>query len=179
MTTNETRTPALSVTVLTEPSGSPYGVSIEFAGVAEPLTITMGQLSADIRAYAAVHGLKQKLVDAAAISRNPDTGRSASVEDKAAAVREVAQRLLAGEWNKRRADGEGTGTGGLLFRALMRLQPAAGAEKVKEFLAARSKTEQAALRATPKVAAIIEELRAADAKTGGIDADALLGELDA
>ena len=37
-------------------------------------------LIASVQEQALFHGLKQKLVDAAAISRNPETGRSASIE---------------------------------------------------------------------------------------------------
>lgn len=164
------RTPDISVTI----DGSVLTLSGSHGG---GIHVNAMELSDEIRHAAMMHGLKQKLVDAAAISRNPDTGRSASVVDKFDAMSEVATRLYAGQWNKTRGDGEGTGTGGLLFRALMRLQPSAGAEKIKAFLADRSKTEQAALRATPKIAAIIDELRAAG--SGEVDTDALLGELGA
>ena len=46
-----------------------------------------------IQEQAMMHGFKQKLVDAAAISRNPDTGRTASIVDKYNAVLEVYNRL--------------------------------------------------------------------------------------
>lgn len=122
-----------------------------------------------------LHGLKQKLIDAAAISRDPETGRSATVADKWAAVEAVWQRLLAGEWNAQR--GDGTGTGGLLFKALCRMYPTKTSEQVREWLDKQDDKKKAALRLNPKVAAIIETIRAEQAKAGDIDSDELLDEL--
>lgn len=178
-TTTTARTPAIDANILTEPSGTPYGLELTFSH-GEKLTITAGQLSADLRAYALVHGLKQKLVDAAAISRNPDTGRSATIEDKYAAVREVYERLIAGEWNKRREAGEGGGTGGLLFAALVRLYAGRKTdEEIRAFLAGKSDKEQAALRASSRVAPIIQAIKDERAAKKGLpDADDLLAGLE-
>lgn len=142
-------------------------------GNGEQLTISAEQLSADILGQALMHGLKQKLVDAAAISRNPDTGRSATIDDKYNAVREVYDRLLSGEWNKTREAGAG-GSGGLLFRALCITYPAKTPEAIREYLAKRTAEEKTALR--KKFAELIATLKApAD---GGTDVDAMLDELD-
>jgi hypothetical protein len=132
------------------------------------------QLSNAILEQAVWHGLKQKLVDAAAISRNPDTGRSATIDDKYNAVREVYDRLLAGNWNKGRGDGSSSGNGGLLFRALCIMYPNRTPEALRAFLNGKTKSECAVLRATPKIAAIIDTLRA---PSGDVDADDLLSEL--
>jgi len=124
-----------------------------------------------------MHGLKQKLVDAAAISRNPETGRAASVEDKYQAVKTVYDRLLAGQWNAPR-EGGGT-TGGLLLQALCRLLAGRKTvEELKAFLADRSDAEKAALRKNPRVARIILDIRAEQDKAAGIDTDAMLDELE-
>lgn len=135
------------------------------------------QLSHDVLAQALMHGLKQKLVDAAAISRNPENGRAATIETKFDAVAEVAERLLTGEWNKRR---EGGPTGGLLKRALIEMYNGRkSAEQIEAFLAAKSDKEKAALRKNPKVAEIIERLRREDAAAKGEDAGVdLLAELE-
>lgn len=138
-------------------------------------TLNADELPSEILDYAMLHGLKQKLVDAAAISRDPETGRSVSPAEKIAAIREVRSRLIAGEWNKRRESGEGSGNGGLLFRALCELYPNKSPEAVREFIAAKSKEEQAALRASPKIAAIIDRIRAR--KASEIDTDAMLAGL--
>lgn len=175
--TKTANTPAIDATVLTEPSGTPYGLRLTFAH-GETLEITQGQLSADIRAYALIHGLKQKLVDAAAISRNTETGRAASVADKFDAVKEVYDRLLSGEWNKRREGGAGA-SGGLLFRALCRMyEGKKTADDIKTFLDAKTDAEKAALRKNSKVAAIIEEIRMESAKPGDADGEDLLADLE-
>ena len=125
---------------------------------------------------ATMHGLKQKLVDAAAIGRNPDTGRSATIADKYNAVRAVYDRLLAGMWNAPRGEG-GTGSGGLLFRALVRMYPGKSPEALREYLSGKTPAEQAALRKNPRVAAIIEEIRAEAPDEDSADSDAMLDEL--
>lgn len=145
----------------------------------ESITVKVRELSAEMVTHAVLHGLKQKLVDAAALSRNPDTGRSATIADKYNAVREVFDRIMAGQWNKGRGDGSsGTGNGGLLFRALCRLYANKSPEQIRGFLNGKSKEEQAALRKNARVAAIIEEIKAESAKTDGVDSDALLDGLE-
>lgn len=136
-------------------------------------------LSNDIRNAALMHGLKQKLVDAAAMSRNPDTGRSATLADKFNAVREVADRLMAGAWNKVREGGAGN-AGGLLYRALCELYSDKTPEAIKAFLDGKTDEEKAALRANGKIAPIIARIKAESDKkaTARIDSDALLGDLE-
>lgn len=156
---------AIEATIATQPSGTPYGLTLTFANGAT-LGLTLGQLSADMREAAAIHGLKQKLVDAAAISRNPDTGASATVEDKYRAVKAVYDRLLAGEWNAKRGEG-GASAGSLLFRALVRVYPSKTAEELRAFIDGLDKSKQAALRANPKIAPVIEAIKAEDAARAG------------
>lgn len=179
--TNETkRVPALSVEVSLNTTDTPLdpnnGIMITFADGTQRW-LNVGDLPNEVLAMAVLHGLKQKLVDAAAISRNPDTGKSASVADKRAAVEAVMARLLGGAWNAARGEG-GTGAGGLLFRALVQLYAGKkSAEDIREFLAGKDKKEQAALRKNPRVAAIIAELRDSDA-ADGVDTDDMLSELE-
>lgn len=151
------------------------GLQLKCAAVGAMLTLDGANLSPAIREQAMMHGLKQKLIDAAAISRNPDTGKSASPADKWAAVNAVYERLLRGEWNAQR--GDGTGNGGLLFRALCRMYGTKTPDQIREFLDGKTDAEKAALRKNPKVAAIIVEIQAEAGKAGDVDSDALLGEL--
>lgn len=136
------------------------------------------RLTPEVIGQALMHGLKQKLVDAAAISRDTSTGKAATIETKFDAIKEVMDRLLAGEWNKRR---EGGPTGGLLKRALIELYAGRKTpDQIEAFLDAKSDKEKAALRKNPKVAEIIERLRREDAAEKGTDAGVdLLAELDA
>ena len=169
--TNETTTTRDITTTI---DAENQALTIKFAHGLQ-IEVDVNKLAYDIRIMATLHGLKQKLVDAAAISRNPETGRTANIEDKYNAVKEVYDRLISGEWNKKR--GEGTEPrGGLLFAALCRLYPTKSPDVLREWLGKQDKKTQAQLRANPKIATIIDEIRAEGA--GNIDTDELLSELE-
>ena len=158
-----------------ETDNRPCALLLQFAN-GEMLSITASQLQQSIMEYAIFHGLKQKLVDAAAISRNPENGRAASIDDKFQAVKAVYDRLLAGQWNATR---EGGGqSGGLLFKALCRMYSNKSPEQIAAFLAGKTDADKTALRKNPKIAAIIEEIRAETGKAANIDTDELLSELE-
>ena len=167
-TTNDTkRVPAITAEI--------DGTELVFTGDnGDRITVNAMTLNEGIRLAAMMHGLKQKIGDAAAISRNTETGRSATTGDKFDAMREVFERLIAGQWNKTREGGEGGGAGGLLFKALCKVKADKTPAEVRAYLEARTKEEQAALRKVPAIAAAIEEIKAAQAKDGGIDGEALL-----
>lgn len=171
------RNAAISATIVnSETDGRPCALYLKFANGKE-LVIAASQLTNNVMEYAIFHGLKQKLVDAAAISRNPETGRAATVEDKYQAVKIVFDRLLAGHWNATREGGGATG--GLLLQALCRMYAGRKTvEELKAFLAGKSDAEKTALRKNPRVAAIIEDIRAEQGKAANIDTDELLGELE-
>ena len=150
-------------------------------GNGETLVVHTNRLNEGIRNAALMHGLRQKLVDAAALSRNPDTGRSATIEGKCAAVRGGFDRITAadGAWGEAAVgDGE-SGNGGLLFRALVRMYPKKTEGQIKSYLETLDKAQQAALRGSDRVKPVIEEIKAEDAakKTGkkGTGEDLLAG----
>lgn len=168
---NETtkRTPAITATI--------DGMVLTFTGDnGRVLTIDARTLSTSILDSAIMHGLKQKVGDAAAISRNPETGRSATTDDKFDAMSEVLNRLMAGNWTKPREAGDGARAGGLLFKALCRVKADKTPAEAKAYLDGRSKEEQAALRKVPVIAAAIDAIRAESAKAAGIDGEALLAD---
>jgi hypothetical protein len=145
------------------------------------LQLDVAKLSPEIQKQAMLHGIKQKLVDAAAISRSLETGRSASIDDKYNAVKEVFDRIIHTEtpsWNKR-AEGKesSTSTGGntVFVRAIMRMT---GKDKayVDQWLGDKTKEERAALKKNPRVLAIMAELQGATV-VGGVNTDDLLSEL--
>ena len=147
----------------------------------ETLRVHPETLAPEIQRMAMLHGLKQKLVDAAAISRDTATGRAATIATKYNAVREIFDRITgaggeAPSWNKPRAGGAG-GQGGLLARAIARYK---GVEvsAAKAYLDRLTDAQKQALRVDPRIATIINELRTESAKPAGIDTDALLGGLD-
>lgn len=170
---NGKRQPAIDATDTIRADGSSE-LRLKFSNGAE-LVLDPAMLTEEIRTKAMLHGLKQKLVDAAAISRDPDTGREATIDTKFHAVAEVYERLVnKGEWNKNR---EGAvGAGGLLFKALCRRYPAKSAEQLRAWLDGKDDKAKAALRKNPEIAKIIEEIRAEKGDTGtGAD---LLAELE-
>lgn len=146
------------------------------------LIVRMSKLSDEIQRQAILHGLKQKLCDAAAISRDPVTGRAATIDTKYDAVKEVFDRLMSidATWNKQREAGAG-GSGGLLLASLARMYAGRKTkEDLRTFLDGKSLSEQAALRKNPRVAEIIEEIKAERAKDDddGADSDEMLSELE-
>lgn len=171
--TTETRTPAIDATI-TGDDILTASLTLAFSNGLR-ISVNPATLTASIQHMAMMHGLKQKLVDAAAISRNPDTGRSATIDDKYNAVREVYDRLMSGQWNKNRDAGTGT-KGGLLFRALCMMYADKTPDAIKAFLDKKTPAEKTALRNTAKIAAIIATFKQDD--DSDIDADTLLDELN-
>lgn len=166
------KVPAIAATI----NEAQTALTLEFSN-GETINVDSTALAAHIIQYATMHGLKQKLVDAAAISCNPETGRPATIDDKYEAVKAVFDRLMAGSWNKPREGGAAV-AGGLLFKALCRMYATKTPEFIREFLAKKSDAEKTALRKNPRVAAIIEEIKAENAKDDDGTSDALLDELN-
>ena len=184
-----TRVPAVAVSVNVQESLSTMSLAhgelvLTFADQTTA-TLSTQELSPEILSQALLHGLKQKLVDAAAIARNVDTGASATTADKKEAVMEIHTRLLEGAWNKGRAVSEGTnGKGSILLLALQRLQPKRDAAELAEWLKARTDAERAALAKNAKILPHVQAIQAeraeraaAAAKKSGIDSDELLNGL--
>jgi len=176
-TTTETTKRDIQTTI----SANLDNLTLDFAN-GKQLVISISALVDTIVNQATLHGLKQKLVDAAAISRDPVTGGTADINTKYQAVLEVYNRITDAEnpqWNKQRGDGSGSGGGsGLLFRALVRLYPQRTPESLRQFVDGKTKQEQVALRASKKISAMIEQIKSETIKTTGVDVDSLLDELD-
>jgi hypothetical protein len=134
-------------------------------GKGKPRSFDITMLSGALREKLALHGLTQKLCDAAALPAG------STIEDKWEAIDATWAMLLNGEWSARR---EGAGT--LLLRALMELYPAKGRDELRTFLDAKSPAERKALALNPKVRTIITRMEAERATD--IDADELLDELE-
>jgi hypothetical protein len=172
--TETPRTPAIAtaVTIREDYTGGEVTFTADFG---QTVTINTLDLTPEVAMLAMLHGLKQKCGDGAALSRNRETGRSATSEDKFAEVRAIAERLKTGHWNKPREGGAGAGgEGGLLFKALCRVRADKTPAEVRAYLDGRSKEEQEALRYVPAVAQAILDIKAETAKDNGIDGEALL-----
>lgn len=134
-----------------------------------------------MRLQAERHGWTQRISDAAALSRDPATGKAAKPEDKLAAMRKVVEHYESGtlEW---RMAGSGGGGGAaaaekaLLVRCLREIYPEKTQEQLAGWVDKRTAQERTALLGSEKIKQWAELFRAE--QTQGLDAEALLGELD-
>lgn len=138
--------------------------------------VEFDQLSSDMAHKLMAHGWKQKVVDAAAKSRDPETGRSAADWEKIEAMKAVAGRILAGVWATVGGGGGVTSEKMFLIRALAEFS-GKSMEEAKAFVEGKTKAQQTALAQNAKIKSIIERMRAATIQ--GVDSDELLdGFLD-
>lgn len=130
---------------------------------------------------ACIHGLVQKVSDAAALSRDTKTGKSATPQDKLAAMVKVVEHLTSGteEWNLKREGGGGPGLETqLLVKALMEVYPAKTEEQIKGWVGKRSGAERMALMAQENIKGIMDRLRVETVMSASVDAGELLKGLD-
>ena len=134
----------------------------------ETRTFTI-EANADLFARFAAHGIEQKIGDEVAGLDDP--------EDMVIAVDEIMDRLNGGEWTAKR---ESNGMAGIsvLAKALIKVSGKT-ANEIKAFLSGKTNAEKLALRKSPKIAPVIEELEAGKKKKekAAVDTEALLGEL--
>ena len=149
-------------------------------------SVPMATLSDDIRDRALVHGLVQKISDAAAISKSElpaDATEAANV--KMSAMQSVAERIVDGDWSKRSGDGTGP-VAGIIYRAFEEWALALAAKGKKTVTSAairavydaKDRAEQLALRNVPEISTIIERMKS-ERGTGAtaVDTAALLADL--
>lgn len=143
-----------------------------------------GNISLDTRkvhasnlAYAAFHGFKQRLVDAAALPADPKTGKPAPTDEKFEAILALVEHYEGGsdQWTR---VSKGAPRGGVLFEALCRVFGHQKApSEIRVWLDALTDKEAMAIReddaVAPVIAAIKKERRAAEGDTA-VDTAGLL-----
>lgn len=147
---------------------------VAFTSADDYYAVHLDRLHPDNQAYAALHGLKQRVGDAGALGFDKELGRYATEAEKFAAMRKVGDHLMSGsaEWDIRTA---GEPKGGMLFEALRRAYPAKTPDELKAFIKARSKAEQAALLNSAALKPHVDAIRAEAGK--GVDVDTILAGL--
>lgn len=116
----------------------------------------------------AAHGAEQKFGD--------ETAGLTEIDDCVLAIDDLIDRLGKGEWNIKREAGGLAGTS-VLAKALIE-HTGKTPEEIKQFLSTKTQAEKQALRANAKIKPIVERIEAEKAsKKGGVDTDAMLGEL--
>lgn len=148
------------------------GITVRVVGF-DGLTAVPGNFSAEINRKIWVNGITQKLVDAAALSRDPVTGKPASPAEKFAAIEATLAMLKAGEWTSER---EGGATS-ILFEALCNMMgDEQTPESIRATLDGMTDAEKRALPLDPEVAPFYKAVKdARDAKRGaGVDTKSVL-----
>jgi len=143
------------------------------------IELDVSALAGEVTRRAMLHGIVQKISDAAAL------GKDATPSDKYQAMRAVADRLIAGNWNKPAGE-SGAPVQGLIWQAYREVMQSLAAkskksvsdEKLRELYDAKDRAQQLALRTNPEIAKVIERIKSERAtSTTAIDTDALLAEL--
>ena len=150
----------------------------------EPLVFDVKRVSDQCGERAMIHGFIQRISDAAAISRDPDTGKPATPQDKRERMARLVEHYMSGAeaWSPARAEG-GARDEGLTITAMGDVYHKLAEEcrdMVKQLAVKRGIDERAALAVFAKsaqIAARMAEIKAERAKDGP-DADDLLAELD-
>lgn len=126
-----------------------------------------GNASSDCGRHAMIHGFIQRISDAAAISRDPETGEPATPQDKFDAMKRLVDHYESGtsEWSRKPIAGEGQ-KGGLLFKALCQMSPSKAPEEIRAWMDGKTKAQLATIRASERVAVVIASLRPA---SGDVD----------
>ncbi|MDX2059945.1 MAG: hypothetical protein SFV24_19200 [Gemmatimonadales bacterium] len=123
---------------------------------------------------AVINGMRQRIADAYAISRDPRTGKSATPGEKREAAKALVDHYESGavEWDRK---GGGGGGDSLLAKVLIRAYPGKDADALRAYAKARSASEREALLASPTLKPHADAIRGEAGR--GIDAEALLAEL--
>lgn len=138
-------------------------------GTGASLVVDARELSGEVRRAAMMAGLRSKIVDAAAIPRDTATGKSATDEEKAIAVRAMVERLRGGVWN---VVGRGKEPSASTFLQALAHVTGVSVEVAAAKVKLLDKGQVKALRANAKVAARMAEL------AGPVGDDVLAGFVD-
>lgn len=159
-------------------------LTFAFAGVGQ-FVFDPDKVSAENRARAMIHGFEQRIRDAAALSVDRDTGRSATAQEKHDAAKRIVDHLMSGatEWNLRPAATPGVDAG-LTIQALMRVRglDVDGANALVDKIATAKGLDRKAVltNMATKNAEIIRataDIKAERAAEGSISAVDLLSEM--
>lgn len=140
------------------------------------LVLDLSKVHAENAARALSHGFIQRVADAAAISRDTKTGKSASPRDKFEAMEELVNHYNSGsaEWRLARAEGSGFGRSYLLL-ALCELYPNKTRDELDTWLKAKTAEQRRGLEMEESIKAKIDAMKAKG--TEHINTQVLLGEL--
>lgn len=152
--------------IIEDEQGNPVALGVTVKGF-EELVVDPAELDGTVQIRATLHGLNQKLVDAAAL------GAGSTPKEKHSAIMEVYNRLTDPDdpqWNSR-GEGDGFGGAGLLVRAVTEWlvteggyeEEAEAREVARAQIKGWDKAFQAQMRTSdPSIAPIVARLREED-----------------
>lgn len=172
------------ITTKVDTVGRAVTFSIAGAGPAGPdgnktavvLTVDLSKVHPANVDYAAFHGFKQRIQDAAAIGFIKEEKRYATPEEKVARMFSLVEHLNSGsaEWSPTRSERIGSDES-LLSRVMTELYPTATAEEIRAKVTGWTKPIRAAMLARPEFAKVADRIRAE--ASAGVDTDSLLADL--
>lgn len=150
-------------------------IQIDVAGQPS-LTFHADRTSDTVKLYAQMLGFKNRIVDAAAKSVDPATGKPASASEKRAAMAAIIEHLESGtsEWGLRTVRASASDDT-LLIAALMEVMGQSDRAKVAASVKTWEPAKRAAVRMREDVKAVLDRMTAEAA--ADVDTDALLEEL--
>lgn len=140
------------------------------------LRVSFSNLSRAVKDRALAHGIVQRVVDAAALSRDGTSGKSATPQQKYLAMKEIVDHLMSGTENWTLAREQESPFVSLLTICLMEVYPERSEEQIREWVKKRSAAERKAMLASSKIKPIAERIESE--KLSHIDAEELLSDLD-
>lgn len=149
------------------------------------LVLDTRKLSEQNRLKAMLHGMVQRVSDAAAMARDPKTGASATAQEKFEAMKKLVEHYQSGsgEWSPARVIGERVLRVNpqveVLIRALRIHSPSKDQETVEKFVKGLTQAQVSALVVSEQLKEAVElareELREKErASAAGVDAQELL-----
>lgn len=140
------------------------------------VVLDTAKLSLAVIQRAAWHGLKQRVSDRAAISRNTDTGKPASPKDKLDAMRALVDHYHSGtnEWSMKREGGAGQSADSLLCEAMAQVYPGKTEAEIKEWVKGKSTKDKVALLNHGEIKVAADTIRAKVVEEFKVDVDAML-----
>lgn len=144
-------------------------ITIHVRGIVAPLVLKFGQLSDAVKSEAMGYGMEVRLTRAAAMERDPKSGKPASAQDKYDAIKRLVDHYATGTDAWAMAGGGGGGLSAdtkALIEALVRalgMHSDAAEEAVREMTTA----ERDALRVDDEIKPHLDAVYAERARAGG------------
>ncbi len=140
------------------------------------LRVSFANLSGAVRDRALAHGIVQRVVDAAALSRDEKSGKSASALEKFTAMKEIVDHLMSGTENWTLSRESESPHVNLLTQCLSEIYPERGEDKIRTWVKKLSASDRKALLVSEKIKKIAERIEGEKLKH--IDAEELLSDFE-